>query len=77
MSPRPSGLPSRLRVAALGLAAAALAATPLSVPATAHAAATTAISVNGGSAGRTFDGIGAISGGGGNSRLLADYPPAR
>ena len=25
-------------------------------------------------AGRTFDGVGAISGGGGNSRLLIDYP---
>ena len=25
--------------------------------------------------GRTFDGLGAISGGGGNSRLLIDYPP--
>jgi len=82
MRPRHSGLTSRLRVAVLGLAAAALAATPLSVPATTHAAttqaaATTAINVNGGSAGRTFDGIGAISGGGGNSRLLVDYPPAQ
>ncbi|WP_233226291.1 ricin-type beta-trefoil lectin domain protein [Amycolatopsis sp. CA-126428] len=27
--------------------------------------------------GRTFDGIGAISGGGGNSRLLTDYPAAQ
>jgi hypothetical protein len=26
------------------------------------------------SGGRTFDGVGAISGGGGNSRLLIDYP---
>jgi hypothetical protein len=45
----------------------------------AHAgsAAGTTISVNGASAGRTFGGIGAISGGGGNSRLLADYPPAQ
>jgi hypothetical protein len=33
--------------------------------------------VNGTSAGRTFDGIGAISGGGGNSRLLIDYPAAQ
>jgi O-glycosyl hydrolase len=40
-------------------------------------AATTAISVNGASAGRTFDGVGAISGGGGNSRLLIDYPAAQ
>ena len=40
------------------------------------ASAATAITVNGTSAGRTFDGIGAISGGGGNSRLLTDYPAA-
>ena len=42
----------------------------------ARAQTTTTISVNGASAGRTFGGIGAISGGGGNSRLLADYPAA-
>ena len=40
------------------------------------AQAATAISVNGTSAGRTFGGIGAISGGGGNSRLLSEYPAA-
>src|SRR6516225_11794897 len=38
------------------------------------AAATTAITINGTQGGRTFDGIGAISGGGGNTRLLTDYP---
>jgi hypothetical protein len=38
------------------------------------AQAATAITVNGGSTGRAFDGVGAISGGGGNSRLLIDYP---
>nr|WP_237554827.1 ricin-type beta-trefoil lectin domain protein [Streptomyces sp. SID4948] len=38
----------------------------------AHAA--TSIAINGASAGRVFDGVGAISGGGGNSRLLIDYP---
>ncbi|WP_305126976.1 ricin-type beta-trefoil lectin domain protein [Streptomyces odontomachi] len=38
----------------------------------AHAA--TSITINGSSGGRTFDGVGAISGGGGNSRLLVDYP---
>ena len=43
----------------------------------AHAATVTTISVNGTSAGRTFGGIGAISGGGGNSRLLTDYPAAQ
>jgi O-glycosyl hydrolase len=32
------------------------------------------IVINGGASGRTFDGIGAVSGGGGNSRLLFDYP---
>ncbi|MEY9965207.1 hypothetical protein ABIA33_003249 [Streptacidiphilus sp. MAP12-16] len=40
----------------------------------AAAAVTTAITVDGSGTGRTFDGIGAISGGGGNSRLLLDYP---
>lgn len=34
----------------------------------------TDITVDGSGTGRTFDGIGAISGGGGNSRLLIDYP---
>jgi Glycosyl hydrolase family 59/Ricin-type beta-trefoil lectin domain/Galactocerebrosidase, C-terminal lectin domain len=41
------------------------------------AAATTTITVNGASAGRTFGGVGAISGGGGNTRLLTDYPAAQ
>ncbi len=41
------------------------------------AAAATSITVNGTQGGRTFDGIGAISGGGGNTRLLADYPAAQ
>jgi O-glycosyl hydrolase len=40
-------------------------------------AATTSVNINGGIVGRTFDGVGAISGGGGNSRLLIDYPPAQ
>src|ERR1700710_736816 len=43
----------------------------------AAAATTTTISANGSSGGRTFDGIGAISGGGGNTRLLVDYPAAQ
>jgi O-glycosyl hydrolase len=47
------------------------------VGATDAQAATTTINVNGTSAGRTFGGIGAISGGGGNSRLLTDYPAAQ
>jgi O-glycosyl hydrolase len=40
-------------------------------------AVSTAITVDGTQGGRTFDGIGAISGGGGNSRLLRDYPAAQ
>jgi O-glycosyl hydrolase len=35
----------------------------------------TDITVNPDGTGRVFDGVGAISGGGGNSRLLIDYPP--
>jgi O-glycosyl hydrolase len=53
----------------LSLAATAVA----TLPATPAAAATT-ITINGTATGRTFDGVGAISGGGGNSRLLFDYP---
>jgi hypothetical protein len=45
----------------------------LAVP-SAPAQAATGITVNGTSGGRVFDGVGAISGGGGNSRLLFDYP---
>ena len=41
------------------------------------AATSTTINANGTSAGRTFGGIGAISGGGGNTRLLTDYPAAQ
>ena len=67
---------SSFRAPVLGLVAAALAVAQLSATAPAHAATTTTVAVNGASAGRTFDGIGAISGGGGNSRLLIDYPPA-
>ncbi|MCP2311295.1 ricin-type beta-trefoil lectin domain protein [Kitasatospora paracochleata] len=51
--------------------------TGLAVPAQAApapAAPSTAITVDGTKPGLTFDGVGAISGGGGNSRLLADYP---
>ncbi|PYC80859.1 galactosylceramidase [Streptomyces tateyamensis] len=48
--------------------------TPALAAATATTATSTAITVDGTSPGRTFDGVGAISGGGGNSRLLFDYP---
>lgn len=40
----------------------------------AEALVSTAISLNGASAGRTYDGVGGLSGGGGTSRLLFDYP---
>src|SRR6185369_2431526 len=58
----------------LGLATCVLAAAGIVAASAGPAAAATSITVNGGSAGRTFDGVGAISGGGGNSRLLIDYP---
>lgn len=38
------------------------------------AQADASITLNGSSGGRVFDGVGAVSGGGGNSRLLIDYP---
>lgn len=56
-------------LAVLCLLAAALTTAPAS-----PAAAATTITINGNASGRTFDGVGAISGGGGNSRLLIDYP---
>jgi len=59
-------------LALLGGAAVAGAGTPRALAATA-----TTINANGTSAGRTFGGIGAISGGGGNTRLLTDYPAAQ
>jgi hypothetical protein len=52
-------------------------AAPRDRAAAANAAAATTIAVNGASAGLTFGGVGAISGGGGNSRLLTDYPAAQ
>src|SRR3989440_8259611 len=41
------------------------------------AQAATTITVDGNGTGRRFDGIGAVSGGGGTSRLLPDYPAAQ
>ncbi len=58
-------------LALFGLVCSGVAAPP------AHAASTTTIAADGSSAGRTFDGVGAISGGGGNTRLLTDYPAAQ
>ncbi|MDY7089364.1 MAG: ricin-type beta-trefoil lectin domain protein [Actinomycetota bacterium] len=57
-----------------GAAALLLALTGSLVVSPAPAQAATAITINGSSGGRVFDGVGAISGGGGNSRLLIDYP---
>ncbi|MFJ9817663.1 RICIN domain-containing protein [Streptomyces sp. NPDC101151] len=48
-------------------------ATVLGLPA-ARAHAATSVTINGTAAGRIFDGVGAVSGGGGNSKLLYDYP---
>ncbi|NUR61638.1 MAG: galactosylceramidase [Catenulispora sp.] len=45
----------------------------LTTPA-AQAATTTSVTIDGTKPGLTFDGVGAISGGGGNTRLLIDYP---
>ena len=44
------------------------------VNASTAAVGTTSISIDAHGGGRIFDGVGAISGGGGNSRLLRDYP---
>jgi Glycosyl hydrolase family 59/Ricin-type beta-trefoil lectin domain/Galactocerebrosidase, C-terminal lectin domain len=74
---RLTGLRLYLTAAAAAVAAVAVSAGCLAALPVPQAAAATAITVNGTSAGRTFDGIGAISGGGGNSRLLTDYPAAQ
>ncbi|GAA1968031.1 ricin-type beta-trefoil lectin domain protein [Catenulispora subtropica] len=64
----------RLRTSTAVLVGVALAAGGVVAVAAAPAQAATSITLNGASGGRTFDGVGAISGGGGNSRLLIDYP---
>jgi hypothetical protein len=61
------------RLTAVALAAALAAGLSGLLP-TAPAQAAATIVVNGTSGGRVLDGVGAISGGGGNSRLLVDYP---
>src|SRR3954451_2860619 len=61
---RTLGLVSVLSLATIGTIVAVAAPT----------AAATSITLDGASGGRTFDGVGAVSGGGGNSRLLIDYP---
>ena len=66
------------RVAATAAVAAALAAASAAMVAAAPAAPVSyraAVLIDGARPGPAFQGIGAISGGGGNSRLLIDYPP--
>jgi len=58
----------------LSLVSATLLAAGTVVTLSTAAQAATAITINGSSGGRVLDGVGAISGGGGNSRLLIDYP---
>ena len=65
---------SRFVAVAAVLAVIMAAAAVLLAPARAGAATTTSITVDGTSPGRTFDGIGTVSGGGANSRALIDYP---
>ncbi len=62
----------RVGVALIAVSTAALAQEPAST--TAQTGVTTAIRLDGAGTGRVFGGVGAISGGGGNSRLLIDYP---
>ncbi|OXM68624.1 ricin-type beta-trefoil lectin domain protein [Amycolatopsis vastitatis] len=69
-----SGLVRRWRAPAVMVGCLALATGGVVAVTAAPAEAATSITINGSSGGRTFDGVGAISGGGGNSRLLIDYP---
>jgi hypothetical protein len=69
-----SRLLKRLRTSTAVLAGVTLATAGVIATVAAPAHAATSITINGSSGGRTFDGVGAISGGGGNSRLLIDYP---
>src|SRR3954452_19402263 len=51
---------------------------PFVAPQTGATSTAASVPISGTAPGRTFDGVGAISGGGGNSRYLIDYPqPAR
>jgi hypothetical protein len=72
------GLRVRVGVAAVAALAALISGAPAALaqaqaarPATAHS---TSITLNGTALGAVFQGAGAVSGGGGNSRLLIDYP---
>src|SRR4030095_15159534 len=70
---KPYGHRRSAALTTLGVLALALCAAALLRPKGA-VAADTAVVIDGADKGRTFDGIGAVSGGGGNSRLLIDYP---
>lgn len=70
-APRPRGRRRRAAVGVVSRRAPAPAATPLTPPPGA-----TVLAVDGDRLGGSFQGVGAISGGGGNSRLLIDYPAA-
>jgi O-glycosyl hydrolase len=67
----------RLRGSTAALVGAVLLAGSVVALTAAPAQAASAITINGASSGSIFDGVGAISGGGGNSRLLMDYPAAQ
>lgn len=65
------------RLGALVAAVALAAPLALAAPQAAHAAATTTATIDPSTAKYKFHGIGALSGGGGNTRLLYDYPDAQ
>src|SRR5690349_22397601 len=71
-TPCPVEVEGTMRYRYLGMVLLLVAASLVVPVGPAHAATTVTIDGNGG--GRTFDGIGAISDGGGNSQLLIDYP---
>ncbi len=66
----------RSRLWALTVTIIAVAGLAMTTPATAQTVTGTAITIDANGAGRTFDGVGAILGGGDNDRYLADYPAA-
>lgn len=61
------------RLMVIGITASLLAATAGTYP-EANAASNTTVNINGAGSGRIFDGEGVVSGGGGNTKLLIDYP---
>ncbi|MFC9330418.1 ricin-type beta-trefoil lectin domain protein [Kitasatospora sp. NPDC057015] len=69
-----AALAAALTPAGAGAVTAAPAPAPTRPAAVTAPAATRTVTVDGASEGRILDGIGAASGGGGNSRLLYDYP---